>query len=319
MIWPLACPHPPQSHPLSPPLTSAMVGTAPLVWSTRRLHQLCISKCCTEAPLELSKITCCNLPARGKCRHIQCSCVSGLPDQSSNSMHCKRHNIFQNSLMSPASIGLSPSDCTSTSLDGGECAFDSACPALKAPEPNTSNHSTGVCHTAGPLSAAQAINDTSSACDSPDASVHGPCPCNAASPDSCREASPHSSREASPSPCKGASPTPCQECSPDPCKEACIRVKSPAAEVLGLQPLKKAPRGNSVKQYHGLDSLQGVVFYQMLEVTDEYGTKHCFDVRDKTQGALVSMPAVIAPHMLGHTLAASKDSMISTDSGAGVL
>ncbi|KAL3141057.1 hypothetical protein ABBQ32_005567 [Trebouxia sp. C0010 RCD-2024] len=52
-------------------------------------------------------------------------------------------------------------------------------------------------------------------------------------------------------------------------------------------PLKKAPRGNSVKQYHGLDSLQGVVFYQMLEVTDEYGTKHCFDVRDKTQGALV--------------------------------
>ncbi len=66
------------------------------------------------------------------------------------------------------------------------------------------------------------------------------------------------------------------------------RARSPAVDVIGLNPLKKAPRGNSVKQYHELDSMQGVVFYQSLEVTDEYGTQHCFDVRDKTQGALVS-------------------------------
>ena len=59
-------------------------------------------------------------------------------------------------------------------------------------------------------------------------------------------------------------------------------------EVAGLQPLRKAPRGNSAKQYHKLDSMHGVVFYQMLEVTDEYGSRHLFDVKDKTQGALVS-------------------------------
>ena len=39
---------------------------------------------------------------------------------------------------------------------------------------------------------------------------------------------------------------------------------------------------------HRLDSLQGVVFYQTLEVTDEYGKQHSFDLRDRTQGALVS-------------------------------
>ena len=73
----------------------------------------------------------------------------------------------------------------------------------------------------------------------------------------------------------------------DHSKEPFPRARSPAVDVLGLHPLKKAPRGNSVKQYHGLHSMHGVTFYQALEVTDEYGTQHCFDVRDKTQGALV--------------------------------
>ena len=71
-------------------------------------------------------------------------------------------------------------------------------------------------------------------------------------------------------------------------KAPLLRARSPAVDVVGLIPLKKAPRGNSVKQYHALDSMQGVMFYQGLEVTDEYGTQHYFDVRDKTQGALVS-------------------------------
>lgn len=270
-----------------------MVGTAPLLWSNQRLHQLCIGRYCTE-PLKLQGLSCCNLTICGNCRHIRCSCVSGLSDRSSDSMHRKRHNMFQNSLMSPASIGLCPSDCTSTSLDDGECDFDSAFPASNAPEPNTSNHSMGVCHTAGPLSAAQALNDTSNACDSPGASVHGPCPYYAASQSSCQEASPKPCQETSPNSCQEACPSPRQEGSPDPCKEACTQSRSPAAEVRGLQPLNKAPRGNSVKEYHGLDSLQGVVFYQTLEVTDEYGTKHSFDVRDKTQGALVSMAGTIA-------------------------
>lgn len=66
--------------------------------------------------------------------------------------------------------------------------------------------------------------------------------------------------------------------------------RAPAVDVVGLNPMKKAPRGNSVKQYHQLGSMHGVVFYQALEVTDEYGTQHCFDVRAKTQGALVSIP-----------------------------
>lgn len=68
------------------------------------------------------------------------------------------------------------------------------------------------------------------------------------------------------------------------------RGRSPAVDVVGLNPMKKAPRANSVKQYHQLGSMHGVVFYQALEVTDEYGTQHCFDVRAKTQGALVSIP-----------------------------
>lgn len=75
--------------------------------------------------------------------------------------------------------------------------------------------------------------------------------------------------------------------SSDSCKEACTRARSIAVEVVGLQPLKKAPKSNSVKQYHRLDSMQGVVFYQMLEVTDEYGTQHTFNIKDRTQGALV--------------------------------
>ena len=65
------------------------------------------------------------------------------------------------------------------------------------------------------------------------------------------------------------------------------RARSPAVDVVGLHPFKKIPKGNSVKQYHNVSSMQGVVFYQALEVTDEYGTQHCFDIRDKTQGALV--------------------------------
>ena len=57
-----------------------------------------------------------------------------------------------------------------------------------------------------------------------------------------------------------------------------------------------------MKQYHGLDSLQGVVFYQTLEITDEYGTKHSFDVTNKSQGALVGMPGMTALTCWGHTL-----------------
>ncbi|DBA70623.1 TPA: hypothetical protein ACH3X2_012009 [Trebouxia sp. C0005] len=72
-----------------------------------------------------------------------------------------------------------------------------------------------------------------------------------------------------------------------PSKQPFPKARSPAVDVVGLHPLKKVPRGNSVKQYHGLHSMHGVTFYQALEVTDEYGTRHCFDVRDKTQGALV--------------------------------
>ena len=75
--------------------------------------------------------------------------------------------------------------------------------------------------------------------------------------------------------------------SADQSKEPFSRARSPAVDVVGLHPLKKAPKGTSVKQYHGLHSMHGVTFYQALEVTDEYGTRHCFDVRDKTQGALV--------------------------------
>ena len=78
--------------------------------------------------------------------------------------------------------------------------------------------------------------------------------------------------------------------STDHLNKSAARAKSPAVDVVGLNPMKKAPRGNSVKQYHQLGSMQGVVFYQALEVTDEYGTWHCFDMRVKTQGALVSIP-----------------------------
>ncbi|KAL0026867.1 hypothetical protein WJX77_007893 [Trebouxia sp. C0004] len=75
--------------------------------------------------------------------------------------------------------------------------------------------------------------------------------------------------------------------SADQSTEPYSRPRSPAVDVVGIYPLKKAPRGHSVKQYHKLHSMHGVTFYQALEVTDEYGTRHCFDVRDKTQGALV--------------------------------
>lgn len=69
--------------------------------------------------------------------------------------------------------------------------------------------------------------------------------------------------------------------------------RSPAAKVTGVQPLQKAPKGNSVKQYHRLSSMQGVVFYQQLEVIDEYGHQHCFAIGDQTQGALVSLETAI--------------------------
>ena len=71
-------------------------------------------------------------------------------------------------------------------------------------------------------------------------------------------------------------------------KASPVLVKSPFVKAVGLKPLQKAPKGNSVKQYHKLSSMHGVTFYQSLEVTDEYGNQHCFDVQDSTQGALVS-------------------------------
>lgn len=71
-----------------------------------------------------------------------------------------------------------------------------------------------------------------------------------------------------------------------------VQTRSSAAKATGLQPMQKPPKGNSVKQYHKLSSMQGVVFYQQLQVTDEYGHQHCFELQDDTQGALVSKLAL---------------------------
>ena len=195
------------------------------------------------------------------CRDIRCSSVFELPDRSTHGLHSKRLDIcgHSDSLLSPDSIGLSPSYCTSTSPDGADCT--SVCPSSNAhePSPNTSNRST-VFSNIESISAVHGSTDNGSSrhvCESPHASGQGSLPGIAAS-----------------------------SCVFD---EAPTRARSPAVEVVGLQPLKKAPRGNSVKQYHRLDSLQGVVFYQTLEVTDEYGKRHSFDLRDRTQGALVSV------------------------------
>lgn len=70
--------------------------------------------------------------------------------------------------------------------------------------------------------------------------------------------------------------------------------RSPAVKAIGLQPVLKPPKGNAVKQYHKLSSMQGVVFYQQLKVTDEYGNQHCFDVHDNTKGALVRLAQPLA-------------------------
>lgn len=223
------------------------------------------------------------------CRDIRCSSVSGLPDiLQTNGTQSKPLNVFQNSnsLASRASFTLSPSACTSTSPDGSDCHSEHAFPAgnTNAHEPNTSNHPTLLCDTEI-RAALQANSDTSSASNSHDASVHGPTQCTAASPICFKEG-------------------------------ACTRARSPAVEVLGLQPLKKPPKGNSVKQYHQLDSLQGVVFYQALEVTDEYGKEHTFDVRDDTQGALVRQGMIIPCGRI-HTV--RYDRIISPESGTGVL
>ena len=72
------------------------------------------------------------------------------------------------------------------------------------------------------------------------------------------------------------------------------QVRSPAVKAIGLQPMLKPPKGNAVKQYHKLSSMQGVVFYQQLKVTDEYGNQHCFDVHDNTKGALVRFAQPLA-------------------------
>ena len=50
--------------------------------------------------------------------------------------------------------------------------------------------------------------------------------------------------------------------------------------------------------------MAGVVFYQRLEVTDEYGMLHCFDVKDKTQGALVRVWFSFSVQQYMHTLIA---------------
>lgn len=83
-----------------------------------------------------------------------------------------------------------------------------------------------------------------------------------------------------------------------------VLVNSPLVKAVGLKPLQKAPKGNSVKQYHKLSSMQGVMFYECLEVTDEYGNQHCFDVQDNAQGALVSFLCCLRPclHLLGYDL-----------------
>lgn len=56
MTHPLACPHPPLLHPLSLPLTSAVLRTAPPAWLERQLHQLCIGKHCLAAVCSKSNI-----------------------------------------------------------------------------------------------------------------------------------------------------------------------------------------------------------------------------------------------------------------------
>ena len=76
--------------------------------------------------------------------------------------------------------------------------------------------------------------------------------------------------------------------------EQLAQVTSPALKAVGLQPMLKPPKGNAVKQYHKLSSMQGVVFYQQLKVTDEYGNQHCFDVHDNTKGALVRLAQPLA-------------------------
>lgn len=165
-----------------------------------------------------------NLTTHADCRDIQCSSASGPPHLFT---HSKTLDILEhsNSWLSPGSIDLSPFDRNSTSPDDPDCA--SAFPASNAhePLPTTSNlsispNSTGT--GCAVHSTTGSITSTSS-CESPEAAGHSP------------------SQELGPE---------VQRSSPPVVKEALPRARSPAVEVVGLQPLKKAPRGNSVKQYH---------------------------------------------------------------------
>ena len=236
------------------------------------------------------------------CRDIRCSSVCGPPYSLIHGSHNSRFDIFEhsNSLLSSDSTKLSPYDQRSTSPADTDCA--SAFPASNAHEtlPNTSNHSM--------IPSGTEISPV----------VHGTTDHRSSrSPYESPETSEYSHNQASGTRVTGPSP-----CSSSVVKEAPTRARSPAVEVAGLQPLQKAPRGNSVKQYHRLDSgtglgqreacvncefsfsscftaslflvshrldsLHGVVFYQKLEVTDEYGKRHSFDLRNRMQGALVS-------------------------------
>lgn len=137
-------------------------------------------------------------------------------------------------MLSPASIKLSPYDQTSTSPADTDCASTFSASTAHKPLPNTSNHYMIPSNT-----------DTSSA-------VHGTTD-NRSSRRSCEspEASGHSPNQVSGARVKR--PSSCSASSSSVVKEAPTRARSPAVEVAGLQPMKKAPRGNSVKQYHRLD------------------------------------------------------------------
>ena len=172
-----------------------------------------------------------SLKAEGSClathvdrRDIQSSSVSGPLHLLT---HGKALDILEhsNSLLSPGSIDLSPFDHNSTSPDDPDCSF--AFPASNAhdPLPTTSNFSISF----SSIQSSCAVHSTTgsmistSSCESPEASRHSPN----------QQSGPEVTRS-----------------SPPVVKDALPRARSPAVEVVGLQPLKKAPRGNSVKQYH---------------------------------------------------------------------
>ena len=232
MSQPLVCHHPPLPHHLFPPLTSAVMHTAPQV---QLIHQLCIGKHHLAVMIDPHQQKS-RLPL-SHCRDIRCSSVHRHPYLLTDGSHDKRFDIFEHSnSLSPASIKLSP--CDQMSASPADTDFASPFPASNAhePLPNTSNHSMTLSNT----EISSAMHGTTD--DRPSRSSREN-----------HEASGHSPDQLLGH--KVTMPSSYGASSSSDVKEAATRAKSPAVEVAGLQPMKKAPRSNSVKQYHRSDSV----------------------------------------------------------------